>query len=117
MRRKRDPQFFTDESKAELAVRLIERATYRVPQFADSLRRSNMPDGSKVTRALEVLDALADLDERGADEDWYRDYFTLTGQHMQLTEEGWVPADQNTREVTGEEPMEVFDEVNAPVVS
>jgi hypothetical protein len=50
------------------------------------------------------------------DENWYRDYFTLTGEHMILIEEGWVPPELNTKEVTGEDPQEVLDEVNAPVV-
>lgn len=48
------------------------------------------------------------------DENWYRDYFTLTGKHMILTEDGWVTPELNKKEVTGEDPQEVLDEVNAP---
>jgi hypothetical protein len=49
--------------------------------------------------------------DRAPDKRWFKDWFLITGEHMILTEEGWMPADMNG----GEEPMEVLDEVNAPV--
>lgn len=105
----------TTEEKAELAINLIERASYKVTELAALLRASQQPDEGKLSRAMQALEALNDfLDERAPDENWWHEYFTLTGDHMHLTEEGWIPADQNTREATGFDPMEVLCEVNAP---
>jgi hypothetical protein len=100
------------EGDAELACRLIERATYKIPQAADDLRRCTyVTDEQKLARAMEYLEALATvLDERAPDEDWWGDYFSLTGQHMVLTEEGWEPAEP----VKADPEIEILDEVNAP---
>lgn len=55
------------------------------------------------------------VNDRAPDKGWFKDFYLLTGDHMQLTDEGWVPAHMNTKEYTGYEPAEVLDEVNAPV--
>jgi hypothetical protein len=36
---------------------------------------------------------------------------------MVLTEVGWIPAEMNTFEATGEKPMKVISEVNGPDAS
>lgn len=66
---------------------------------------------TKLRQAMQLLERAANTMERAPDPQWWADYFRLTGQHMVLTEEGWVPAALNTREETREEPMEVLVEV------
>jgi len=62
-----------------------------------------------------AIDVVANLiGDIPPDENWLRDYYLINGDHMVLTEEGWIPAEMNTREYTGAEPCEVLDEVNAP---
>lgn len=102
--------------QVELAVSLMRRATWCVPDMAAEIANSTVIDEEhKFHRLMACLDALRTIvDEHGPDEDWYRDYFTLTGDHMVLTDEGWVPAEMNTREYTGYDPAEVLDEINAP---
>lgn len=101
--------------KADLAISLIERASYKVPQLAQKLRNSTQPDERTLERAKELLGSLMEFFlEEAPDREWWKDYFTVTGEHMQLTEEGWIPASENTREATGVESLEVLFEVNAP---
>jgi hypothetical protein len=111
----------TDEQKAELSIDLIDRAKDELSRFAEAMRAyPGKPQGKTVAQAqfdrcMDLLDKLMEFGffDPAPDENWFRDYYTLTGDHVVLTEEGWIPADQNTVEVTGEEPMEIFDEVNA----
>jgi hypothetical protein len=113
----------TDEEKAELAIGLIERLAPAIPAFVKAMRESGgWSEGktvaqSKIDRASGVLNSILDAEmfEQGPDPEWWRDYFLLTGEHMVCGEYGWMPASHNTREVTGEDPEEIFDEVNAPV--
>jgi hypothetical protein len=103
------------EQNAELALRLIERASFILPQLAQIIRDSQQPDENKLKRAMEVLTSLEDIiGDRAPDTEWWGEYFTLTGDHMHLTEEGWIPAEMNTLAATGSEPLEVIGEVNAP---
>lgn len=89
---------------------------------ADLLRRAKIAQ-STIDRNYSadclraMLEVVADLNDAGPDENWFRDYYLITGEHMQLTEEGWVPAEMNTREYTGEDPAEILDEVNTPPVA
>lgn len=100
---------------AEKAITLIERASYKIPQFADQIRKSGLPSEAQKSRALQVLEHLVEcMDEIAPDHAWWRDYHQLSGEHWVLTEEGWMPARFNTMENAGEEPLEVLDEVNAP---
>jgi len=111
-----------DQEKADLAIDLIYRSKNILSNFADEMKDSpfyqenRTIDQLKFDRCMGLIDVLMEfgLFEHAPDEDWFRDYFLLTGVHAVLTEEGWIPADQNTVEITGEEPMEVLDEVNAP---
>jgi len=65
-----------------------------------------------------AIDVAADLvGEKAPDATWFREYYEITGDHMVLTEDGWIPAEFNTREITGEDPAEVIEEVNAPTAS
>ena len=110
----------TDDQKAELAISLVERSAPIIPEFAKDLRQSyGRAEGktiaqSKIERALDLLDALSDFFDVAPDANYIRDIYLITGDHMVLTDEGWVTSESNTWEVTGEEPMEVFDEVNKP---
>lgn len=62
---------------------------------------------------LLITESTADrIGECSPDSTWLQDWYEITGDHMHLTEEGWIPAEMNTREYTGEEPMEVLMEVN-----
>ncbi len=68
-----------------------------------------------MSQLLAGLAVVADLrGEDPPDKDWFRQYFLLTGDHMVLTEEGWIPAACNTKAFTGFDPAEVLEEVNAP---
>ena len=67
-----------------------------------------------VTSALKLLEDVADQCDEAPFPEFFKRYYLLTGDHMVLTEEGWIPAELNTLEHTGAEPMETFDEVNAP---
>lgn len=110
----------TDKQKAKLVIELLERATVVVAEFAKSLKTGGIhsvgksADQHKVERGLEVLDHLTDLFEEGPDENWWRDFYLLTGDHMVCTNEGWIPAHMNTKKYTGYPPEEIMDEVNAP---
>jgi hypothetical protein len=64
--------------------------------------------GSELLGGLAVASDL--LAEKAPDKDWHRDCYLLTGEHMVLTEEGWVPAEMNQ----GADAVDVLDEVNAP---
>lgn len=107
------------EQKSAKAISLIRRSVIAVYDAAASLKTCNcINDEQRFTRAMQYLEGLAEIvGDRAPDANWWRDYYELDGTHMQLTEEGWVPADQNTREATGVEPMEVLDEVNKPISS
>jgi hypothetical protein len=112
----------TDQEKAKLSIDLIYRAKDELTRFADAMvAYPGCPQGktieqAKFERCMDLMDKLMDFGffDPAPDENWFRDYYTLTGDHVVLTEEGWIPADQNTVEITGEEPMEILDEVNAP---
>lgn len=94
------------DSQVQLACDLLGRAGVASDTIKDA----------ETLGALEVaLDVACDIfNERAPDAKWFRDYFSLTGDHWVLTEEGWIPAEMNTREATGSDPVEVLDEVNAP---
>jgi hypothetical protein len=58
-----------------------------------------------------ALDAVGDAHgEDPPDHNWNREYFEITGEHVVLTDEGWVPAATNV----GPNAMDVLDELNAP---
>lgn len=46
-------------------------------------------------------------------DNWLKRFYALTGEHWVLTEEGWMPASENTQAVLNDEPDAVLDEVNA----
>lgn len=108
------------ERQAQTACNLIERMSYQIPQLARDIRDSGQSSTSKVRRCLQIIDKLRDCtyEEFAPDPTWYREYYMLTGDHMVLTEEGWIPAACNTPEHLGADydPAEVLDEVNAPDV-
>lgn len=92
-------------------------------KMCDLLRRAGVSEETiaaavnrdSVTTAVEVASDM--LGDRAPDDNWLRDWYLVTGDHMVRTEEGWIPAEMNTREHTGEDPMEVLEEVNAPTVA
>ena len=77
---------------------------------------SEIDNDNSLCVALEVVvDMLAE--GPSPDSSWWKERYEVTGEHVVLTEEGWMPAEMNTVEHTGEEPVEVLDEVNAPHVA
>jgi hypothetical protein len=87
----------------------------------DLLGRANVSlevIGDVVIAALRAaLDVAADqVGDRAPDKLWWEQYYRLTGDHMHLTEDGWIPAAMNTLACTGCEPAEVLKEVNKPDV-
>lgn len=65
--------------------------------------------------AYEKAIGLLERVESPPDMNWFKELWSLTGEHMVLTEEGWIPAECNTREHTGSDPADVLDEVNKPI--
>jgi hypothetical protein len=104
----------TDEEKTELAITLVERSAPIIPEFAKVIRESQAMTQSKLSRCLDFLNAISDFYDYGPDKTYLRDLYLVTGDHMVLTEEGWIPAASNTFQETGDDPMEVLDEVNKP---
>lgn len=84
------------------------------------LRRCNVTDevintlNSNETLMAGLNVAFDVMGEVAPDKSWLKEYYSITGDHMVLTEYGWIPADQNTFEATGEEPLEIRDEINVP---
>jgi hypothetical protein len=95
-----------DQRRLEKAYDLLKRA--RVSEHVYSKLKTE----DQIGTALAVVDDL--LCDTSPDEDWWRDYFLFTGDHMHLTEEGLIPAEMNTYAYTGSSPMEVLEEINAP---
>ena len=108
----------TTNEQFRLAIKLIERAGRGLARqaFTGSTVSggSSAPIAVRLDHTMRLLEKLADLTDLGPDPEWFRDYFTLTGSHYVCLDEGWIPAECNTLEYTGEEPEEVYDEVNAP---
>lgn len=106
----------TYEHKATQAIGLLRRGIVSVYDAAEYVKACPyISDEQRFNRAMKYLDSLREfIGDESPDESWWRDYFELEGSHMQLTEEGWVRASDNTLEATGADPMEVLDEVNAP---
>lgn len=108
------------EDKAESAIKLLERLTIVIPRIAQSMRTTvNRGEDkgkfeTRFDRTMELIDELRDWFDEGPDPTWHKEYFKLTGEHWVCIDEGWVPATMNSKDVTGEEPEEIIDEVNAP---
>ena len=58
----------------------------------------------------DTMDLVAEIfaEREAPDKTWWQDLYSLTGEHMVLTDEGWCPAE------FVEDPCEVLLEVNAP---
>lgn len=113
------------QEKTTLALSLIERAEGMLTRRAAELRHSTWHTEGldveesrhlAVLRLLEIVSTHV-VDEHGPDEDWYRDYFTVTGQHVILTDEGWEPADMKASHLEFDPKWEPLDELNAPTRS
>lgn len=104
-----------DQQKAELACRLMERATGCVARMAGLIRHSRQRPANKLNRAMTALEHLLDMvDEEAPDAEWWPDYYKLTGQHMILTEEGWEPGEHAKYYLESDPKWEPLDEVNQP---
>lgn len=79
-----------------------------------------MTQDERLELATDLLNRAADdMEDRSPDTTWLRDYFTLTGEHMILTDEGWEPGDakQTYLDDWAKHPQwsdPILDEVNAP---
>lgn len=110
----------TDKEKAAMAIGLIERCSTIPETFANSIRSGVWYTSEKthdqliIDRSIQFVDAISEFLDEAPDDNFFRDLFVLTGDHMVLTEEGWITAESNTDEETNGEPSEVLDEVNAP---
>lgn len=91
----------TIEETTRLAIDMLRRCEGQIDRLADDIESSEATietDANKqwqCKRALEAVKALANhvIDgERPPDNNWWRDYFRLSGDHVVLTEEGWEPA-------------------------
>jgi hypothetical protein len=60
--------------------------------------------------AMRLLERAIATEMPAPDEKWFQEYFALTGEHMVLTEEGWIPG----KDKAAHRPEEILDEVNAP---
>lgn len=77
----------------------------------------------KLTKAMDLLKRAAeDMETTVPDENWCREYFLLTGEHMICTDEGWDPGSSKQSYIDNLEEGEsiddvIMDEVNAPAES
>lgn len=106
------------QERADLAVSLLRRAGNAIYECANNIEdiydnykvrpEGGTPADGKLAAAMVCLEAISDLvSDRPPDETWWRDYFLLTGEHMILTDEGWVPP------YMVDPQSEVLEEVNA----
>lgn len=66
---------------------------------------------AKYDKAMDLLSRAEErMDVDAPDANWLGEYYSLTGDHMILTEEGWTPGD-NKPEI---HPDGILMEVNAP---
>ncbi len=70
-----------------------------------------MTTEKKLTLAMGLLERAVATEMSAPDKTWFQEYFSLTGEHMILTDEGWETG--GAREIY--QPGEVLDEINAPV--
>jgi hypothetical protein len=103
---KKEIEFILRGDRKEMAKKLLKRARVSA-DFIEWLS-----SGYDLHIALEVISHL--IDDIPPDVEWLRDYYLINGDRMVLTEEGWIPAEMNTKAYTGSEPCEVLDEVNSP---
>jgi hypothetical protein len=70
----------------------------------------------KFEKAMDLLERVEANEIPPPDDNWYGDYYELTGIHMILTDEGWVSGDskQSLIDEYGEDA--ILDEVNIPVL-
>lgn len=101
---------------AEVALRLIERASLAPPKLAWMIRSSGQTYRDKLDRALQLLPHLTEFldDAEPPDPDWWRDYFLVTGKHAILSEEGWEPGENKASYLADDPKWKPMDEVNAP---
>lgn len=68
-----------------------------------------------LAKALDLLNRAADLlGEQPPDQNWWKEYLELTGEHAFLYDEGWEPG-VNKKYYLEEDPSwQPYDEVNAP---
>ena len=74
-------------------------------------------DRSKLDQAMDILRKVEEAsDGREPYEGFLKELYLFTGEHMQLSEYGWMRPEDNSPEACrkgGYEPLEVLDEVNA----
>jgi len=85
------------DKQVQLARNLLERAGHPEAE--------QLPD-DVLCYCLDTAHAVIG-EERSPDRQWHKDYYSITGEHMVLLDEGWAPADM------GYDPVEIHDEVNA----
>jgi hypothetical protein len=60
-----------------------------------AVRRKKMTTEQKLERAMSLVSRAGDFFSDDPPEDWFRDYYILTGEHMVATEEGWQLGSNN----------------------
>lgn len=68
----------------------------------------------KLAKAMDLLMRAEDrlADDTAPDPTWWFDLFTLTGDHMVLTEEGWEPGECKESLIAEYGEDHILDEVN-----
>jgi hypothetical protein len=62
-------------------------------------------------KAMGLLERVVATEMSAPDKTWFQEYFALTGEHMVLTDEGWIPGSDKS----SLPPEEILVEVNAPI--
>lgn len=73
---------------------------------------------NKFCLAMSLVERTAEATgDNPVDDQWFRDYFLITGEHMILADGSWEPGKlkEQIREDNGTPDWEPDDEVNAPV--
>jgi hypothetical protein len=80
-----------------------------------AVRRKKMTTEQKLERAMSLVSRAGDFFSDDPPEDWFRDYYILTGEHMVATEEGWQLGSNKAELIAEYGEDYIQDEVNAPV--
>jgi hypothetical protein len=77
-------------------------------RYAEAINKYNV--------AMNLLRRAVDSEIQAPDVDWFKDFFTLSGDHMILSDEGWECGSAKQSYIDEFGPDSILDEVNAPEV-
>lgn len=68
----------------------------------------------RLDKAMNLLGRAVGYEAIPPDREWWKDYFTLTGEHMVLIEDsGWITA-ANYQQIDDQDKPRILDEIKPP---